>query len=1232
MKLTFLLICGFVFSLSASVRAQDQMVTLKVEEMSFVNVISELKKQTQLDFFYSFDEIKVDRKISLDVKNVKVDDVLQYILGNNFTWEYVDNMVIIKPIVLKQSQKKSLRVKGFVYDTQKQPLPGVTVKVAGVPLGTATDTRGWFAMDLPMTEGMLEFSFVGYQLRQVKFTAASDTLRIFMEEDVNELEEVVSLGYYNMDKRKSTSSITSLKMDDIMQPGVSTLDQMLEGQVPGMIFMQNTGQVGASPKIKIRGTTTLLGSTAPLWVLDGVILQDPVNVDASNINDLDFVNLLGNAISGLNPSDIDQIDVLKDASATAIYGPKASNGVIVITTKKGTVGKPAVTYSLTGTFRQRPRYTDRAVNVMNSMERIAYSREAISAGWRMPSLGAWVGYEAAYSDYLNNKITYNEFVGKVSEMETANTDWLGILLQDTYSHNHTLSVSGGSENFRYYSSLSYMDEKGNTRGEGNKRYTAMTNLSVNYDKWDFRFGLNGNLQKKEYTPEDVGVANYAYNTSRSVPAYGEDGELVFYDVDQNSQYKSDYNIINDMEHSWRHIDTDQIGMQMALGYRIISSLKAEVNFSYNVSHTDDDTYYGEETSRMLAMRCIVKRALPNSALEIGDQNAAAATSVAGGELKLSNTKNESYSLRGTLTYNKSLTENQSITANLIGELSHSKYSGFGITKRNYLPDRGMIFDNWDIKKYTSFTEWSHSDEARGRMEDNLTRQVGLIFSASWAWKNTYILNGNIRADWSNKFGDRSHEKFLPIWSLSGRWNMHDNILYGFSWVNTFALKLSFGYQGNMSNTESPKLIIQKNGTHPFFDEYYSTIQNFPNPFLGWETTSTFNGEIEYSLFKNRLRGSLGYYYRHTSNAFMKKTVAVFNGTRDYMVNAGTLINQGFEFTFQFTPIDNMINKVSSALSEATSGGVERRGFRWRFDPQFGSVFNQLLDKVKPKDKKIQDNEVTIQQYLNGQVQVSGRPVNTFYSYRFRGLNHDTGAPEFYGAIEKEPMLDKNGDPVYDENGDPVIINNAEIYSNMDKEEVWRTKLLTRSGCREPFLQGGIYNSFEYNNWVLAFNLTYSLGSKIRLFRMYDNGGSLPLPEKNLRRDWEKRWRVPGDERHTTIPGIVGGEAYYQMNNYWWKNNTYDWQQNYWTMYDYSDIRVASGNYLKLSSLQLRYVVPEHLCKRLYMKSAYLSVSGTNLFTLCSKKLKGQDPSQSGSTNLINISVRPTYSLTLNVTF
>ena len=210
-----------------------------------------------------------------------------------------------------------------------------------------------------------------------------------------------------------TSSVTSLKAEDIMMPGVSTIDQMLEGHVPGMIFMQNSGQVGASPKLKIRGTTTLLGNQAPLWVVDGVILTDPVNVDPTTINDLDFVNLLGNAISGLNPDDIDQIDVLKDASATAIYGPRASNGVIVITTKKGKVGKPAVSYSVSGTYRRRPRYTDRTVNVMNSQERIDYSRDLIKAKLDIPNPQSWVGYESAYVDYCNGVLTHDEFIEQV---------------------------------------------------------------------------------------------------------------------------------------------------------------------------------------------------------------------------------------------------------------------------------------------------------------------------------------------------------------------------------------------------------------------------------------------------------------------------------------------------------------------------------------------------------------------------------------------------------------------------------------------------------------------------------------------------------------------------------------------------------------------------------------------------------------------------------------------------
>ncbi len=416
-------------------------------------------------------------------------------------------------------KEKSKVLQGWVYDKNHQVLPGVTVKVAGTSIGTSTNVKGWFRITLPMQRGTLEFSFIGFKKQLVNFTDKTDTLRIVLEEDLMELDEVtVSTGYYKVDKRHLTSSVTTLKMDDIMQPGVGTLDQMLEGRIPGMIFMQNSGQVGAVPKMKIRGTTTLLGSTAPLWVLDGVILTDPVNVDPASINDLDFVNLLGNAISGLNPEDIEKLDVLKDASATAIYGPKASNGVIVITTKKGKVGAPSVSYSLSGTFRQRPRYTDRSVDVMNSQERIDFSKEVVRKKQVIPDLSSYVGYEAAYHDYVNGVMSSDEFIRKVKFMETVNTDWLGLLMQDTYSHAHTLSVSGGSENVRYYTSLGYSNENGNLKGEENSRYSAMAKVDINYEKFVMSFNLNGNVQKKEYTPQEVGLMTYALNTARSVGA------------------------------------------------------------------------------------------------------------------------------------------------------------------------------------------------------------------------------------------------------------------------------------------------------------------------------------------------------------------------------------------------------------------------------------------------------------------------------------------------------------------------------------------------------------------------------------------------------------------------------------------------------------------------------------------------------------------------------------------
>ncbi len=1207
-----LTLCSAFSTSVSSANAQDQKVTLNVSGVSFTQVIAELKKQTKLDFMYSLDEVDATRKITIDVTNADIDRVLGMIVGSRFTWEYSGEMVIIKPVAQQQAPR-TLRITGTVLDVHKLPMAGAAIVEAANPgNGTVADSKGKYTITVSSGGGSLMFSFMGKKPQTVPYTSETKTMDITMEDDMTVITEVVATGYYDMDARKSASEIFRISNEELIQPGVQNVDQMLEGKIPGMIYMVNSGQVGAAPKIKIRGTTTLLGSTAPLWVLDGVILTDPVDVDPSQINDLDFVNLLGNEISGLNPNDIEFIDVLKDASATAIYGPQASNGVIVITTKRGKIGTPTVSYGMSSTFRRRPRYTDRAVNVMNSLERINYSREAINAGWLIPSLSNWVGYEAAYSDYLANRLTYSEFIDQVSLMETANTDWLGILLEDTYSQSHNLSVSGGTDNIRYYSSLGYSNDNGNTRGESNNRYTALLKVNLNFNKFDFNMSLNGNLQDRRYTPSSVGVADYAYNTSRSVPAYTEDGEPYYYDNSWN-EYRSEFNMLNEMKNSYNNIDTDQVGMNISMGYRIIPELRADINFSYNISNSNNHTWYGEDSNNVLYKKGILKR--PSGNLAAGEQDPAAAEIVTGGELSMTDTKNENYNIRATLNLNKMITDEQNLSANLITEMRESKYSGLEITRRNYLPDRGMIFDNVNLDDWPAYREWLDSDAARGKMKDDLTRQVAAILSVSWTYGDQYVLNANMRADWSNAFGDRSNERFLPVWSVAARWNLHSNVLRNVKWVNTMALRMSYGFQGNMLKTESPRLIIKKGGTNTFFQEYQSEIQNFPNPNLSWEKTSTFNAGLDFALFGNKLTGTLSYYFRYTEDAFDKRTVSLVNGKTEYVVNAGNLVNQGFDFNFRFTPINNM-------LDMATTSG-ERRGFRWRFDPNFGSVFNQLFDKLTPKDRT-QYDEVTIGDYLNGYAFVVGRPINTFYSFKFRGLDPESGAPQFWGTEQTYEEIDANG------NVETKYWR--DMYKNMYKEDIWMQRILTHSGGREPFIQGGISNTFEYNNFIMTINMAYSLGSKIRKFKMYASGSSLPPPQRNMRRDWEKRWRSKGDEKHTTIPGIVGGKTHYAMNNPWWVDNFYSWSNTYWNMYDYSDLRVASGNYLRLTSLQLRYVVPEAFCKRMRMKSAYISVSGSNLFTLCSKELKGQDPTQSGSTQLINISLRPTYSLSLNLSF
>uniref|UniRef100_UPI00259B2B1A SusC/RagA family TonB-linked outer membrane protein n=1 Tax=Parabacteroides goldsteinii TaxID=328812 RepID=UPI00259B2B1A len=378
-KMVFGLVCALAFSVSASTFAQNERVTFHLTDVSIKHVLNEIQKQTQLSFIYNTEQLG---HISVEARNEEVASLLDRIFANTgLTWKMQDAIILISqssPCAKPQSQNEEfIQFSGIVTDASNTPLPGVTVKVQGSMFGTTTDANGKFRLNYPKSGSsnlVLEFSFIGMRTEKVKY-AGQKEIKITLYEDEVELEEAIVTGYQVLDKRTLTSSITSVKAEDIMIPGVMSIDQMLEGRIPDMAFMLNSGEVGATPRLRVRGTSTLLGNREPLWVLDGIVMTDPVDVDPEDLNNPDYLNIIGNAIAGINPQDIERIDVLKDASATALYGTRAANGVIVVTTKKGRIGKPVLSYNHSSKFTRRPRYTDRNINLMNSQERVEFGKE-----------------------------------------------------------------------------------------------------------------------------------------------------------------------------------------------------------------------------------------------------------------------------------------------------------------------------------------------------------------------------------------------------------------------------------------------------------------------------------------------------------------------------------------------------------------------------------------------------------------------------------------------------------------------------------------------------------------------------------------------------------------------------------------------------------------------------------------------------------------------------------------
>ena len=538
--------------------SQEQKVSATFRGERLENVLDYLKKTTGVSFVYQREAIGEAMVKELDVKETPLREVLDLILpSNGFTYEFIDNMVVIRKAAPSPEERKARKVTGKVTDEGRQPMPGVTVRIKGTAIGTATDATGRYTLPIVETDGgtYVVFSFVGMETKEVKYTG-QDTIDVTLKVESTEMEEVnvVSTGYQTVNRRDMVGSYTMVKAEDIMIPAYTTIDQMLQGQVPGMMVLSSSARAGASPKIQIRGVSTLLGNQDPIWVVDGIIQDDPLEINATSNMTQDMAEIIGNQVSWLNPNDIETITVLKDASATAIYGSRASNGVIVITTKKGKIGRTSINYSGNFSFSPRPRYSQ--FNLMNSQERVQFSEDAFAAGLRYQEdpITQPYTYEGALKMYQQGELSAEEFIAIRNRLETMNTDWLDMLTRTSFSHNHNLSVTGASEKVNYALSLGYSKTNGQEIGNSSERLTSRVAVTANLHKnVRVNLTLNGTTGTNKGF-NGVDPLNYALTTSRAIAARDEEGNYSYYRTKLDYKYNKEatdigYNVLNELENT-----------------------------------------------------------------------------------------------------------------------------------------------------------------------------------------------------------------------------------------------------------------------------------------------------------------------------------------------------------------------------------------------------------------------------------------------------------------------------------------------------------------------------------------------------------------------------------------------------------------------------------------------------------------------------------------------------------
>ncbi|WP_425414116.1 SusC/RagA family TonB-linked outer membrane protein [Rudanella lutea] len=768
-------------------------------------------------------------------------------------------------------------ITGRVVDDANSALPGVSVVMKGTTRGTVTDADGRFRLEVPDAGATLVFSFVGYTAQEVAVTNQT-TINLTLQADNKQLNEVVVIGYGTVRKSDLTGSVAGVKADQIMERPAPSLNQALSGRMPGVQVNTNSGRPGGRTTVRIRGFSSINSSNNPLYVVDGVLLPQGNQ------------NQFSSAIDYINPNDIVSIEVLKDASSTAIYGARGANGVILVTTKKGKAGEGTVTYnadfSVNTIGPNRPQ-------VLNAREYLATEELAYKNIAKYDPKG-WAAGQYTYLDPIARRKAYSaNFPGVFDENLNPlyDTDWFKESTQNKLSQNHQLGFSGGSERTQYSLSLGYRDDQGLIKTSYMKRYSGRFTIDDQVKKW-LKIGgtLSYNNQAENLVDINDAVARQIVEDFPFLPVRYANGQFA-----NNRDYPSAEGTMSSVHRL--------MGRKYILNTQtVLGSLYANLNLAK-----------GLEFKTILGTNIVTQENNESQTrtLNIGGN----------GNARTYNQKETFWSLENLLTYNRQIGTDHSIQGLLGVSWQENNFFSMNAQVNNFATD------------YFGFNNLG-AGATNPQVGSNASRFAfnSYFGRVNYGYKEKYLLTVTGRADGSSRFGDNHKFAFFPSAAVAWRVSEED-FLKGNPIVSNLKLRASYGQTGN---SEIPTYQSLATLSSTYAAVYNDTrvsgtgINRLANPDLRWEKTAQSDVGLEVSLFNGRVNLEADYYYRLTTDMLLDAPVPQSSGYATIRRNVGSMENKGFEFGL------NTVN-------------VSRGGFSWNTSFNLSLNRNKVLTLATPAD-------------------------------------------------------------------------------------------------------------------------------------------------------------------------------------------------------------------------------------------------------------------------------------------